>query len=143
MSPQATTRKQPTNNINPIREKNVNLRFDRRVKIVTTLGPSVTGRDRLRELFLAGADMVRVNAAHGNDDERKVLIDDVRVVADELGFRVPVLFDLRGLKIRTTAIEDTSSGDWVSVARGDKVLVVEGDVPTKPGQIGINFPGLT
>lgn len=143
MGPQAATRKRPTNNAKPIREESVNQRFDRRVKIVTTLGPSVTGRDRLRELFLAGADMVRVNAAHGNDDERKVLIDDVRSVADELGFRVPVLFDLRGLKIRTTAIEDASAGAWVSVARGDKVLVVEGDVPTKPGQIGINFPGLT
>jgi pyruvate kinase len=123
-------------------EDTVNQRFDRRVKIVTTLGPSVTGREKLRELVLAGADMVRVNAAHGNDDERKVLIEDVRFVTDELSYRVPILFDLRGLKIRTTALEDTTSGAWVSVARGDKVLVVEGDTPTKHGQIGIVFPGL-
>lgn len=101
-------------------EDTVNQRFDRRVKIVTTLGPSVTGREKLRELILAGADMVRVNAAHGNDDERKVLIEDVRFITDELGYRVPILFDLRGLKIRTTELEDTTSGAWVSVARGDK-----------------------
>ena len=59
------------------------------------------GRDRLRELLVAGADMVRVNAAHGTPDERAKLIEDVRTVSRELGRQVPVLFDLRGLKIRT------------------------------------------
>ena len=51
----------------------MNQRFERRVKIVTTLGPATSGKERLRELILAGADMVRVNAAHGSDDERKRL----------------------------------------------------------------------
>ena len=120
----------------------MNQRFDRRVKIVTTLGPATSGRDRLRELLLAGADMVRVNAAHGSDEERKVLIDDVRAVAHELGLRIPILFDLRGLKIRTTSLQDGTGDSSIGIARGDKVLVVEGDVPTRPGVIGINLPGL-
>ncbi len=117
-------------------------RFERRVKIVTTLGPATTGRDRLRELILAGADMVRVNAAHGNDEDRKILIEDVRAAAAELGLRVPVLFDLRGLKIRTTAIDSADAHDTISVARGSKVQVVEGNVPTRSGVIGIDMPGL-
>ncbi|MEZ4498146.1 MAG: pyruvate kinase [Thermomicrobiales bacterium] len=117
-------------------------RFERRVKIVTTLGPATSGRDRLRELILAGADMVRVNAAHGSDEERKVLIEDVREASRELGLRVPILFDLRGLKIRTTSIDHIDAHETVSVARGSKVLVVEGNVPTRDGVIGIDLPGL-
>ena len=119
------------------------MRTDRRVKIVTTLGPSVAGQDRLRELILAGADMVRVNAAHGTDDDRKRIIEDVRVVAHELGIRVPILFDLRGLKIRTTQVEGSDPEASIPIARGGTVDVIEGDVPTKAGQIGVNYAGLT
>jgi pyruvate kinase len=121
----------------------VNQRFDRRVKIVSTLGPATSGRDRLRDLILAGADMVRVNAAHGSDEERKRLIEDVRAAAHEIGVRVPVLFDLRGLKIRTTQIESSDAHESISVARGSKVIVAEGNIPTRPGRIGIDMPGLT
>jgi pyruvate kinase len=120
----------------------VSQRFERRVKIVTTLGPATSGRDQLRDLILAGADMVRVNAAHGSDEDRKILIDDVRAASAELGLRVPILFDLRGLKIRTTSIENADAHDTVSVARGSKVTVVEGNVPTREGVIGIELPGL-
>ncbi len=120
----------------------MNQRFERRVKILTTLGPATAGRDRLRELILAGADMVRVNAAHGSDDERKRLIEDVRAAAQEIGVRVPVLFDLRGLKIRTTSLDSPDAHETISVARGSKVTVVEGNLPTVPGRIGIDFPGL-
>src|SRR5680860_1235072 len=99
----------------------------RRVKIVTTLGPAVTGRERLRELLSAGADMVRVNAAHGSPDERARLIEDVRTVARELQLRVPVLFDLKGLKIRTGPL----SGDAkVPIARGSQVVIVPEPVPS-------------
>ena len=40
--------------------------MERRVKIVTTLGPAVNEPGRLRELIAAGADVVRINAAHGS-----------------------------------------------------------------------------
>ena len=86
--------------------------------------------------------MVRINAAHGSDDERKQLIEDVRGASQELGLRVPILFDLRGLKIRTTSIDKSEDQDTVSVARGSRVVVVEGNVPTRPGVIGIDLPGL-
>ena len=112
---------------------------DRRVKIVTTLGPAVAGKDRLIDLIVAGADMVRVNAAHGSDDERAALISDVRAAADEVGKLVPILFDLRGLKIRTGPLAD---GTPVPFARGSNVTIVPEPEPTRDGLIGINFPNL-
>jgi pyruvate kinase len=70
---------------------------ERRVKIVATLGPASRERETLREMFEAGLDVVRINAAHGSPDERARLVEDVRSVADEVGRLVPILFDLRGL----------------------------------------------
>jgi pyruvate kinase len=111
----------------------------RRVKIVTTLGPAVAGRERLRDLLNAGADMVRINAAHGAPDERARLIDDVRAVAGELGLRVPILFDLKGLKIRTGPLKGDAK---VPIARGSKVEIFPEPVPSGEGVIGIDYPDL-
>ncbi len=112
---------------------------ERRVKIVATLGPATAGRERLKELLLAGADMVRINAAHGSPEERARMIDDVRAAAGELGMMIPILFDLRGLKIRTGPL---ANGEPVPFARGSEVVVVPEPVPTEPGVIGIDYPNL-
>jgi pyruvate kinase len=112
---------------------------ERRVKIVTTLGPAVAGKAKLVELLRAGADMVRINAAHGSEEERSRLIDDVRAAADEVGKPVPILFDLRGLKIRTGPLSD---GSPVPFARGSSVTIVAEPEPTREGLIGINYPQL-
>lgn len=112
---------------------------ERRVKIVATLGPAVAGKDKLVELIKAGADMVRINAAHGSEEERARLIDDVRAASAEVGKPVPVLFDLRGLKIRTGPLPD---GSPVPFARGSEVTIVPLPEPTRDGLIGINFPQL-
>ncbi len=106
---------------------------------MTTLGPAVAGKDRLRELILAGADMVRINAAHGSPDERATLIENVRLVGTELGVQVPVLFDLKGLKIRTGPL---AGDEKVPVARGSQVEILPEPVPSSEKQIGIDFPDL-
>jgi len=115
------------------------LTADRRVKIVTTLGPAVAGIEKLVELIAAGADMVRINAAHGSNDERTKVIEDVRKAAEIVGKPVPILFDLRGLKIRTGPLADSSP---VPFARGGTVTIVAEPEPTREGLIGINFPNL-
>lgn len=114
---------------------------ERRVKIVATLGPASRERDTLRELFLAGLDVVRINAAHGTPEERSVLVNDVRTVADEVGKLVPILFDLRGLKIRTGPLADPTE-ESVGIPRGGTVTIVNTPAPTTNELIGIDFPQL-
>lgn len=112
---------------------------ERRVKIVATLGPATSDRETLRDLLIAGADVVRINSAHGSQDDWAKLITDVRAVAAELNRRIPVLFDLQGLKIRTSPVRD---GVDVPVARGSRVRIVPGTEPSDSDTIGIGFPRL-
>ena len=112
---------------------------ERRVKIVATLGPASAGRERLREMIEAGMDVARVNAAHGSPDERARLIADVRASAEETGRLVPILFDLRGLKIRTGPL---LGDERVPIARGSSIDIVATPEPTTPTRIGIDFPSL-
>jgi pyruvate kinase len=112
---------------------------ERKVKIVATLGPAAAGKERLRELLNAGVDMVRINAAHGTPDERAWLIEDVRSVSAELGRKLPILFDLKGLKIRTGPL---NGAEKVPMARGSQVEIVPEPVASSSKRIGIDFPEL-
>jgi pyruvate kinase len=112
---------------------------ERRVKIVATLGPASNTEDRLVSLIAAGVDMFRINAAHGSNADRAALIANVRRAADARNKRVPILFDLQGLKIRTGP---TTTGEPVNIARGSKVRVYPTAEPTTVETIGVNYPGL-
>jgi pyruvate kinase len=94
----------------------------------------------LRELIESGVDVVRINAAHGTADDRAKLIADVRDVSNQLGKRVPILFDLRGLKIRTGPLPDGQQG--VQVDPGAKLMLVPEPVEVTPQRIGINYAQL-
>lgn len=111
--------------------------MDRRVKIVTTLGPAVGTPEKLRQLLQAGADVVRVNAAHGSEEDRLNIIQNVRAAAEELGKFVPILFDLRGLKIRTGPLPEGEK--YIRINEGDEIRLVAGPVETSDGTIGINY----
>jgi pyruvate kinase len=116
--------------------------MDRRVKIVATLGPSSGDSiERLTELLQAGANVVRINAAHGTPDERALRIRNAQEAARRLGIRVPILFDLQGLKIRTSG--QSTSGGWVEVENGSSVrLYPTGNVLCTADTIGINYHNL-
>ena len=112
---------------------------ERRVKIVATLGPASRSPETLRELFDAGLDVVRINAAHGSPEDRARLVEDVRNVSQEAGRLVPILFDLRGLKIRTGPV---LGDEKIGFARGGTVEIVNTPVPTTPERIGIDYAQL-
>ncbi len=72
----------------------------RRTKIVCTIGPASSSRERIADLIRAGMNVARLNFSHGSHEEHGHVIDLVRSVSAELGTRVSVLQDLQGPKIR-------------------------------------------
>lgn len=111
----------------------------RRVKIIATLGPAVSTKEQLGALMDAGVDVARINCAHGTLEERARFISDVRAAATERGRHVPILLDLRGLKLRTGPL---AGDDAVPLARGSRVRLYPHHVPTEQDQLGINYPRL-
>jgi len=77
----------------------------RRTKIVATLGPSTADRASISAILCAGADVVRLNAAHSNAAGLEVLLGEVRAAEAELGRSVGVLVDLPGPKLRVGEVE--------------------------------------
>jgi pyruvate kinase len=71
-----------------------------RTKIVATLGPATDDPDVLRECIKAGMNIARLNAAHGNDEEKARRVQGLRKIANELELPVGLLVDLPGPKFR-------------------------------------------
>src|SRR5258707_15348250 len=78
----------------------------RRTKIVATVGPATSAPEAMRALLAAGADVVRLNAAHGTGDVHVQHATLAREAAAALGRAVGVLVDLPGPKMRTGPVVD-------------------------------------
>ena len=76
------------------------MRRNRNAKIVATLGPASSTEAVIRNLFVAGVDMFRLNFSHGTHAEHKERYDTVRRVAREFRRPVGILGDLQGPKLR-------------------------------------------
>jgi len=69
-------------------------------KIVATLGPASSTPDRLRALFEAGADVFRLNFSHGQPEDHRQRVDQLRALEKRYKHPVAILMDLQGPKLR-------------------------------------------
>ncbi len=81
----------------------------RRAKIVCTLGPATSSKERIRELVDAGMDVARLNLSHGTYAEHEEVYRRVREASDETGHGVGIFVDLQGPKIRLGKFKEGSS----------------------------------
>lgn len=105
----------------------------KRTKIIATLGPASSDADTIGQLIAAGANVFRINFAHGSADEHRQRARLVRREADKLGVNLALLGDLQGPKIRISGFRDgraeLASGDSFVLdtehpaAAGDKNIV--------------------
>jgi pyruvate kinase len=77
-----------------------------RTKIVATVGPASSSKEMLRALVKEGVDVFRINFSHGNHEDKKLVIDQIRELNNEMGTHVAILMDLQGPKIRVNKVED-------------------------------------
>ncbi len=80
------------------------LHFQRRAKIIATIGPASNHPEVMRSLLLAGMDVARFNFSHGGSMMHAPHIAAIRQVAGEEGIPLAILQDLQGPKIRTGAL---------------------------------------
>jgi pyruvate kinase len=84
------------------------IRRQRKVKIVATLGPASNTKEIIRNLFVAGADVFRLNLSHGTHEDIKVRYDFIRDIESELKRPICIMADLQGPKLRCGAFENGS-----------------------------------
>ncbi len=76
------------------------MRRQRRAKIIATLGPATSSAESIHTLFLAGADVFRLNFSHGTQEDHRERIGIIRDVEQSTGRPIAALLDLQGPKLR-------------------------------------------
>lgn len=106
-----------------------------KTKIVCTLGPASSSEEVLRELILAGMDMVRLNFSHGTHEEMEAIFSTVRRISSEFSEQVSILCDIQGPKIRTGKVKEAFNVDV-----GDHIDVTADSVLGTPECVQIKYP---
>ena len=81
-------------------------RFRKKTKQLATLGPASSSFEMIEKLFLAGADVFRLNFSHGEHAQKKELLDIIRQVEAKYDHPIAILGDLQGPKLRVGTFED-------------------------------------
>lgn len=69
-------------------------------KIVATLGPATSTKEKIKALYNAGATMFRLNSSHEAIEVHQRNLNYIREIEKEENTLIPVLLDLQGPKIR-------------------------------------------
>ncbi len=112
----------------------------RRTKIVATIGPASRSLEMMIELIEAGADVFRLNFAHGTRAEHLENIATARQAAERTGKQIGILGDLPGPKLRLGEIDE----DVVELVEGQELtLTCDGSVSdADAGRIPVSWRGL-
>lgn len=92
----------------------------RKTKIICTYGPSISSYEMLKNVILAGANVIRFNFSHGDYEYHKRGMDLVKKIREELGRSIGILQDTKGPEIRT-GLQDK---EYLTLDVGKKVDIV-------------------
>lgn len=76
------------------------MKLNRATKIVATLGPASSDRETLKQMLLAGVDVVRLNFSHGVAEDHRQRANLIRSLSKEIDREIAIMADLQGPKIR-------------------------------------------
>ncbi|MBS4208786.1 pyruvate kinase [Bacillus sp. FJAT-50079] len=110
----------------------------KKTKIVCTIGPASENPETLLQLIKSGMNVARLNFSHGDHDEHRSRIVNIREAAKKAGTNVGILLDTKGPEIRT---HDMATGE-VELVAGSELIVSMEEVAGTTEKISVSYSGL-
>lgn len=108
-----------------------------RTRIVCTVGPATSTRERISDLIHSGMNVARLNFSHGTREDHKKRVDMIREIASHARTDVAILGDLSGPKLRVGELTNNA----FELGAGATVLFSLDQVH-EPNTIPLDFPFL-
>ena len=96
----------------------------KKTKIVCTIGPASESKEKLKELFNSGLNVCRLNFSHGNHEEHKARIKNIKEAREELDLPIGLMLDTKGPEIRLGDFKDGT----IDISEGDKFTFTTRDI---------------
>ena len=111
--------------------------FNKRTKIVATMGPAVGDKKSIKELLKAGANVFRLNTSHGTMEEHREKFNLIRQVSKELDIYCAIMIDLQGPKIRVGNLKSE-----ITLNEGEEVTFKHMANQEVEGIIPVDYEGI-
>ncbi len=108
----------------------------RKTKIIGTIGPASIGYDVMKNLVLAGLNVVRINLSHAKIKDMETILKNVKKLRKELNVPLPIMIDTRGPELR---VKTFSSGS-VEIKKGQLFTFTSSEIVGDNSRVSINHP---
>ncbi|MFH1647814.1 MAG: pyruvate kinase [Chloroflexota bacterium] len=112
--------------------------YQRRTKIVCTIGPASGSEAVILRLIRAGMDVARLNLSHGTLAEHARYIEKIRKLSRRTGINTAVLIDLPGPKYRIGRLK----GGQAVLKKGSRVSLITEDIEGDASLLPVTLPNL-
>jgi pyruvate kinase len=112
------------------------MRRQRRTKIVATLGPASSDQATIERLFVAGADVFRINMSHTPHEAMRAFVAAIRAIEQRHGRPIGILVDLQGPKLRL----DTFKQGGADLAVGSSFVLDSDPSPGDAARVHLPHP---
>ncbi|MFT6715977.1 MAG: pyruvate kinase [Saprospiraceae bacterium] len=87
-------------------------------KIIATLGPASSSHEVIKEMYMNGMNVCRLNFSHGEYDVHKKNMETIAAVNKEVNGNIAILADLQGPKLRVGMMESED----IIIKNGNKII---------------------
>ncbi len=110
----------------------------RRTKIICTLGPATDNPEVLKQLFLAGMDVGRLNFSHGAHEDHLVRAEQFKKMRSDLKRPAALLLDTKGPEIRLRKFIDGK----IHLEKGNTFTLTTDEIDGDVERVAISYKGL-
>jgi pyruvate kinase len=111
---------------------------DHRTKIVATIGPASDSPEMLERLIRAGLNIARLNFSHGDFTVHAGTIARIRAAEKATGYRVAIMADLPGPKMRLGKIDP----EPIQLIPGDSFTLTSEEITGDSRRVTMSFKNL-
>ncbi len=108
----------------------------RRIKIIATLGPASAEKSIVADLFLAGADVFRINMSHASHDMMRQQVAMIREIEEQVDRPIGILVDLQGPKLRVGMFANGAE----QLLKGDMFRLDDDPTPGTAARVNLPHP---
>lgn len=110
----------------------------RKTKIVCTIGPASSSEETLREMYLAGMNVARLNFSHGTHEAHLKTLETIKKVRSEMGLPIAVLLDTKGPEYRIGVFENGK----IQLNEGDEFTFTSDNITGNEKRVSVSYKEL-
>ncbi|MCR2043976.1 pyruvate kinase [Anaerosalibacter massiliensis] len=110
----------------------------KKTKIVCTIGPASESEEILEKLMLSGLNVARLNFSHGDHEEHRNRIRNIKKIREKLDLPIGIMLDTKGPEIRLKNFKD----DGVELVDNQEFTLTTREVLGDEKIVGVSYEGL-